>query len=190
VAEPLDTRAQNALALLSEVRRAFSLPPCAAGALGASGLQELLEAEPLLTMLAMRVRAAPGPASQDDVRQAWNKAVRRRGWTHLPSLEPAPRLVTERPPSASEDPLQLVAAFLASFGVQLDARAVSQQSLSLAHVLCGVLIVELDALRALPLPSPEEYAIRYHALVARWNELARRAPDLPRLPQAEAGPIT
>jgi hypothetical protein len=60
---------------------------------------------------------------------------------------------------------------------------VSRESLALAHALCVALLSEIDSLRAAqPLLPPEQYALRYAALVDRWNELARRAQDLPALP--------
>ncbi len=176
----------SALSFLNELRAAFQLPPLGDAELSDAAAHELIEAEPLLVMLAARTREpGVGATLKDELRHAWNKALRRRGWSALPGLES--RVASQPPARASdaEQPAQLIGAFLASFGVAFDGRMngarVSSESLAHAHALCVVLMQEVDALRTTPLLAPEAYAVRFHAVVARWNELARRRIDLPAL---------
>lgn len=179
----LDERAHAALALLNELREGFALSAWAEAKLSDAAAAELAQAEPLLALLVGRLRESTSVSVRDELRQAWNKALRRRGWQALPVLVGSVGSVASAPerPAQGEDPAQLVAAFLSSFGATLSARATSPESLAAAHALCVALSPELERLRASPLPTPERYSEQYRSIVARWNELARRLADLPSL---------
>ncbi len=172
----LDPEAARAAALVSlnELRGAFALPPLASSELDAVAARELLEALPLLTMFSALLRATPSAEKLEDVRHNWNKALRRRGWTALPALE-ARGLGDGARDAALAAPVR---ELLACFGCEL-GESVSADSLGLARSLCLGLKREVDALRALPLLAPEQYAARYRSLVERWNALAAERGDLP-----------
>ncbi len=185
----------DALALLDSVRSTLGLPAAVLDLGSAQTARELREAHALLTILVSLVSGPGGTRAHDDARHNWNKALRRRGWSRLPSLDAASPAATRSGatsrPAPAIDPVATAAGqvreFLASFGVVFDAQGCSPRSLAHAHALGLELLRDVDALRALPLLSPESYTRRHADITARWNTLASVCTDLPRLGALDAG---
>ena len=151
-------------------------------------LEQLDQALPLLMMLVARLRSDGSAEALGEVRHSWQKALRRRGWHALPSLEggvsqdvsqgasqirpvgswsagPTPRDVVADVGYVARQ----VAAFLSLFGLPLTVDRAQLSAMAALTALVDELLPQAQALHAGPLRSPADYARTYEAIVARWN---------------------
>lgn len=145
-------------------------------------LAQLDQALPLLMMLVTRLRSDGTAEALGEVRHSWQKALRRRGWHALPSLEDGgARQIRPAGGPWSDGPAtgdvvvdvgyvaRQVAAFLSLFGLPLTVDRAQLAAMAALTALVDELLPQAQALHAGPLRSPADYARTYEAIVARWN---------------------
>jgi len=100
----IEPSAAEALELLEQVRGFYGLSASGVRAEQEPQRTQLCQAYPLLCMMVARLKANPGETERADIKHGWQKALRRRCWDVLPSLDASGRPSARPGPGQSSVP--------------------------------------------------------------------------------------